>query len=92
MSTASIFLTTVENVFWYLFDYAAFFILASLKLAQLSLKKRYDVIEVQTMPDFLVFVTLFPRLLGSKVIFYMFENTPRIVRLKFQDRNKSYIY
>lgn len=64
-----------ESVFWYFFDYAAFFILASLKLAWLSLKKRYDVVEVQTMPDFLVFVTLFPRLLGSKVILYMFENT-----------------
>ena len=67
-----------EKIFWYLFDYAAFFILASLKLAQLSIRKRYDVVEVHTMPDFLVFVTLFPRLLGSKVILYMFENTPEV--------------
>ena len=65
-----------DRVFWYLFDYAAFFLLVSLKLAWLSIKKRYDVIEVDTMPDFLVFVTLFPRMLGSKVILYMFENTP----------------
>lgn len=72
-----------EKVFWYLFDYAAFFILASLKLAWLSLKKRYDVVEVHTMPDFLVFVTLFPRLLGSKVILYMFENTPLVFTSSF---------
>jgi glycosyltransferase involved in cell wall biosynthesis len=69
------------NLFWYLLDYAAFFVLVSLKLAQLSLRKRFDVIEVQTMPDFIVFTTLFPRLLGSKVIFYMFENTPELFAL-----------
>jgi glycosyltransferase involved in cell wall biosynthesis len=62
------------NVFWYIFDYLSFFILASLTLAWQSLKRRYDVIEVHTMPDFLVFVTVFPKLLGSKVILYMFEN------------------
>lgn len=63
---------------WYLLDYSVFFLLACLKLAQLSLKKRYDVVEVHTMPDFLVFTTLFPRLLGTKVILYMFENMPQI--------------
>ncbi len=73
-----------DKVFWYFFDYAAFFVLASLKLAWLSLKKRYDVVEVQTMPDFLVFVTLFPRLLGSKVILYMFENIPAIFSSSFK--------
>ncbi len=63
-----------EKIFWYIFDYVAFFILASLKLAKLTMKKRYDVVEVHTMPDFLVFVSLFPKLLGSKVVLYMFEN------------------
>lgn len=62
----------------HIFEYGGFFLLASLKLAQLSLKKRYDVIEVHTMPDFLVFATIFPRLLGSKVILYMFENMPAL--------------
>ena len=71
------------SIFWYLFDYAAFFVLASLKLAWLSLKKRYNVVEVHTMPDFLVFVTLFPRLLGSKVILYMFENTTEVFVASF---------
>jgi glycosyltransferase involved in cell wall biosynthesis len=67
-----------ESVFWYLFDYATFFLLSFLKLAQLSLKQRYDVVEVDTMPDFLVFIGVFPRLLGSKVIIYMYENTPQL--------------
>ncbi len=66
------------SVLLYLFDYIAFFILAFFKLAQLSLRKRYDVVEVNTMPDFLVFVTIFVRLLGTKVILYMFENMPAL--------------
>ena len=66
------------NVFWYFFDYAAFFVLSFLTLARLSLKERYDVVEVDTMPDFLVFISIFPRLLGSKVILYMFENMPAL--------------
>jgi len=69
---------------WYLFDYTAFFTLASLKLAQLSLKKRFDVVEVNTMPDFLVFITLLPRLLGSKVILYMYENMPALFMSTFE--------
>jgi glycosyltransferase involved in cell wall biosynthesis len=67
-----------DSTFWYIIDYISFFILASLKLAWLSIKKRYDVIEVHTMPDFLVFITLFPKLLGSKVILFMFENMTQL--------------
>ncbi len=68
----------------YLFQYSAFFFLTSLKLAWASLRKRYDVIEIDTMPDFLVFTTLFPRLLGTKVILYMFENMPELFTSTFK--------
>lgn len=64
------------GMFYYILEYAAFFILSFLKLTQLSLKKRFDVVEVDTMPDFLVFITPLHRLLGSKVILYMYENMP----------------
>jgi glycosyltransferase involved in cell wall biosynthesis len=67
-----------RGVLRYFWEYGYFFIAASLTLSWLSLKKRYDVIEVDTMPDFLVFATLFPRLLGSKVILYMFENMTQL--------------
>jgi glycosyltransferase involved in cell wall biosynthesis len=72
-----------DSVFWYFVDYAVFFIVTSLMLAWFSLRRRYDVIEVNTMPDFLVFITLFPRLLGSKVILYMFENMPGLFMSSF---------
>ena len=72
-----------DSVFWYFFDYAIFFIVTSFVLAWFSVRKRYDIIEVNTMPDFLVFITLFPRLLGSKVILYMFENMPALFMSSF---------
>ena len=73
-----------NNVFWYLFDYSIFFFLVSLKLAWLSLKKRFHVIEVCNVPDFLVFATIFPKILGTKVIFYMFEKTEALFTASFK--------
>ena len=73
-----------SSIFWYVFDYMCFFLLASLMLVRLSIKKRFSVIEVCNIPDFHIFTTLLPKLLGSKVIFSMFEKT-RAVLLKAYD-------
>jgi glycosyltransferase involved in cell wall biosynthesis len=57
-------------------DYALFFIFSFWKLTWLTLKRRYAAIEIDTMPDFLVFITAASRMLGSKVVLYMFEDMP----------------
>lgn len=80
-----------NNVFWYIFDYLSFFILASLKLTRLSIKKRLDVIEVCNIPDFHIFTTLFPKLLGTKVIFNMFEKTEAVLATNFGLSRKNII-
>ena len=72
-----------NNVFWYFLDYFAFFFLVSLKLARLSFRKRFNIIEVCNVPDFLVFATLLPKLLGSKIIFYMFEKSEALFTASF---------
>ena len=64
-----------DSIFWYFFDYLAFFLLVSFHLLRLSIKKRFDVIEVCNIPDFLLFSTMIPKLLGTKVIFFMFEKS-----------------
>ena len=66
------------NVLRYIYDYFSFFFMAAFKVTQLHLKHRYKVIQVNTMPDFLVFCTLIPRLLGAKVIAFMKEPTPEL--------------
>ena len=77
-----------NNVFWYFLDYSVFFFLVSLKLAWFSLRKRFHVIEVCNVPDFLVFTTFFPRLLGSRVIFYMFEKSDALFTASFKLSDK----
>ena len=67
-----------RGILRYIFEYFAFFFLTSWKLTWLYLKKKYDVVEVDNLPDFLVFVTIFPKLLGAKVIFYVFDNMPDV--------------
>jgi glycosyltransferase involved in cell wall biosynthesis len=67
----------------YLLEYFVFFMLASLRLIWLQLRRRYDVIQVHTMPDFLVFVGLFPRLMGARVVLDIHDLVPELYMLKF---------
>ena len=60
----------------YLFEYGAFFLMAALFLAYRSVRQRYDIVEVYNMPDFLVFAALPAKLLGSKIVLYLFELMP----------------
>jgi glycosyltransferase involved in cell wall biosynthesis len=60
----------------YLLEYAAFFAMAALLLTMRSLRRRYDIVEVYNIPDALVFAALPAKLLGAKVVFYMFELMP----------------
>ena len=67
-----------SSIFRYLYDYFSFFLLAAIKLTYLNLRGPFDVIQVNTMPDFLVFTTLIPKLMGSKVTLMMQEPMPEL--------------
>jgi glycosyltransferase involved in cell wall biosynthesis len=62
-----------------------------LRLSWFTIKKRYEVIEINTMPDFLVFITWFSRLLGSKVVLYMFEDMPSLFMSSYHTSPKHVI-
>jgi glycosyltransferase involved in cell wall biosynthesis len=62
----------------YAFDYGSFFVLAAVTLAIRHLRRPYAVVQVYTMPDFLVFAAAIPKLLGSRVVAYMNEPTPEL--------------
>jgi glycosyltransferase involved in cell wall biosynthesis len=72
----------------YIFEYGYFFVLTSLILAWRSVRRRYDVIEVCSMPDFLVFSTIIPRLSGTKVILNLWENMPALFMSTFHKGQK----
>jgi glycosyltransferase involved in cell wall biosynthesis/peptidoglycan/xylan/chitin deacetylase (PgdA/CDA1 family) len=58
----------------YLFEYVAFPILAAGALAARSIRHRYDYVEIDTMPTWLIASAVVPKLLGAKVVLYMFEH------------------
>ena len=66
------------NISRYLFEYNAFFVMASLELIRLHLRHRFRAVQVNTMPDYLVFCTLLLRAVGVKVILHMHEPMPEL--------------
>ncbi len=62
----------------YAYDYLTFAVLASLKVTTLHLKRHFDVIQVNNMPDLLVFAAIVPKILGAKVLSMMYEPTPEL--------------
>jgi glycosyltransferase involved in cell wall biosynthesis len=79
------------NIFMYIYVYTMFFFMVMFKLSFNSLKRRYDVIEVDTMPDYLVFTALFPKMMGTKVILYMFENMAELFTSTFKKKSNHMI-
>ena len=67
----------------YLASYLQFFLAASIKLAKLQLKNSYQVIQVHTMPDFMVFVAIIPKLLGAKILIDVHDLMPELYQSKF---------
>jgi glycosyltransferase involved in cell wall biosynthesis len=51
--------------------------------SRLHIKRRYSVIQVNTLPDTLVFAAAIPRLLGARIILDMHEVTPELFMSKF---------
>jgi len=72
-----------RGVLRYVLEYIVFSLWVFIKLTWLYSKKKYDAIEIESMPDFLVFAGLIPKLLGSKVILYLFEDMPELMASKF---------
>lgn len=70
----------------YALDYAWFFVLAGATLTRRHLRRRYAVIQVNTMPDFLVFSAAAPKLLGTRVLAYMNEPSPELAETLFGSR------
>ena len=67
----------------YIFSYLKFFFLAMIALLN-NLSKKYAVIHVHNMPDFLVFSTLINKGCGSQVILDIHDNMPELYLAKFK--------
>lgn len=74
----------------YVYEYLAFFVLAFFKLNMLDLEKRYDIIQVSTLPDFLVFSTIIQKLRGAKIVLDMHEIMPEFFMSKYGKDEDSF--
>jgi glycosyltransferase involved in cell wall biosynthesis len=73
----------------YLFQYGWFVLLSGAILTSRMLRKRYDLVHVHNMPDFLVFSALVPKLLGTKVILDLHDPMPELMMTIFGLREAS---
>lgn len=67
----------------YMFEYLSFFVSACVLVTKLHRRRRYYAIEACTLPDFLIFATIFARLSGAKAVLDMHEIMPEFFMSKY---------
>lgn len=75
---------TILSWCWFLF-------MSSIVLTRLHLKKRFDIVHVHNMPDFLVFSAIIPRIMGAKVILEVQDVSPELMGAKAKGRARSIV-
>src|SRR5439155_23006862 len=64
-------------------EYAAFSIAASIRVALLHARRRYDVVHVHNPPDFLVAAALVPKVFGARVVFDVHDLSTHMFGARF---------
>jgi glycosyltransferase involved in cell wall biosynthesis len=72
------------GVFGYLYQYTAFLLITSWIIALRTLGRRYDLVYVNNMPDFLVLSGLFPKLFGAKILLDIHDPMPELMMTIFE--------
>jgi len=75
----------------YLLKILYFFIKSFILISGLYIKKRYEIIHIHNVPDFLVFTAFIPKLCGAKVILDIHDILPEFYASKFSKNEKSSI-
>ena len=71
------------GVLRYLFEYVSFFLYAFVKLNWLDMQEQFDVVHINTLPDFLVFSAVIQKLKGRRILLDMHEIMPEFFMSKF---------
>jgi glycosyltransferase involved in cell wall biosynthesis len=64
-------------------EYVAFALLAALRVGRLSLRRRFDVVQVHNPPDFLIAAALLPKLLGARIVFDVHDLSSDMFAMRF---------
>ena len=77
------------SLYRYIFEYLVFLVWAAMKLERLYRQTPYAVVDVNNLPDFLVFAALPAKRKGARVVFDMHEITPEFFMSKYRARPES---
>jgi glycosyltransferase involved in cell wall biosynthesis len=66
-----------------LMAYGSFFLLAAVLVTALHVRRRFRVVQVNTLPDALVFAATVPRLLGARILLDLQEPMPEFFATRF---------
>jgi glycosyltransferase involved in cell wall biosynthesis len=75
----------------YAFEYVAFLFWTFIQVPRLMRRRHYVAIDVNTLPDFLVFAAVCGRWMGAKLILDMHEITPEFYMSKYQKPASAWI-
>jgi glycosyltransferase involved in cell wall biosynthesis len=67
----------------YLFEYLSFLVLATIALTGLHARRRFQLVQVCSLPDVLVFAAIIPRFTSARVLLDLRETMPEFVATKF---------
>lgn len=73
----------------YTYEYVAFLVWAFCKLSARMRRRQYDVVDVNNLPDFLVFAAAYAKWRGAKIVFDMHEITPEFYISKYGIKEDS---
>ena len=76
----------------YLLKLVWFLVKSSAVLTRLQLRRRYDVVHVHNVPDFLVFAAVLPKLMGARVILDIHDVLPELYSGKFDAPAGSLVF
>jgi glycosyltransferase involved in cell wall biosynthesis len=76
----------------YLLKILWFFAKAFTLLGFVSWRKRYDIVHVHNVPDFLVFAALGPKLFGARIVLDLHDLLPEFYAGKFGTREDSVLF
>ena len=74
----------------YLFEYIVFFFSAFFRTPLLMLRRRYAMIDVNSLPDILILAPVVARWMGAKLVLDMHEITPEFYMSKYQVEESSW--
>jgi glycosyltransferase involved in cell wall biosynthesis len=80
-----------NSLLFLLLQYIQFFCYAFIKISIEHLRKPYHIVQAHTMPDFLIFAGLIPKLLGAKLVLDLHDLMPELYIAKWGSDRRTWM-